>query len=72
MHPARKLMDVLPEFAERYPLEMVLDPWLDRMRDKARRGGLFSTGAGDEWACGAASAKTVPREKRGKFAVTGR
>ncbi len=38
MHPARKLIEGLPEFAERYPLEMVLDPWSDRVRERLDAG----------------------------------
>ena len=46
MHPARKLIELLPEFAERYPLEMVLDPWLDELRrgeDVQERLALLET-----------------------------
>jgi hypothetical protein len=32
VHPAVKLLELLPEYAERYPLEAVLDPWLDELR----------------------------------------
>ena len=38
MHPATKLIEALPEFAGRYPLELVLDPWSDRIRERARNG----------------------------------